>query len=717
MNSSTSIQYPSTAHLQKMFDLSPDVICTVDGEGRFVDVSRASLQVWGYRPDELIGKCYTDFMIEEDYQKTKKAVQKVYNGATEINFENHYRHKNGSIVPVSWSVAWDPQEKLMFCIARDDSERKAKEILLKAQPELRNRRPNLDMNEMLELITDGFFAMDKEARITHITPRVELIVPLKREDYIHKNYWECFPGMVGSTFYEHFNKALSTKKPVHFSGYFTPFEKWLEVDAYPSHTGLSIFFRDITRQKKEQEELRRLSLVAEHTSNIVAISCANRKILWVNNAFTTITGYTLEEVIGKNVGDVFDGPHTDPETIQYVKEKLVNRESVQIEAINYKKNGETYWAEISCHPIFDEQGELVQFFSIAIDITERKRAEEEKDKLALIIKQTSNLVLLCDPEGKIKWVNDAFIQKTGYSLEESIGQSPVQLLIGPQTNLKTVEFLRLKYSNCEPFHVETLAYTRNKQKFWIENTGQAVLDANGEVKEWFSIMTDVTERKLLEEKLEQEREMRGRKIAAAVIQAQEREQAHVSRELHDNVNQVLTTVKLYAELCRDGIGDTRSMLEKTRYLLQECIDEIRSLSKRLSAPSLGSIKLKESVKDLVDTVAATNKICVSLDAVGIECLEVDQEVHLALYRILQEQLTNVLRHAQATQVQITVDFADGALCLLVTDNGKGFDFKQKREGIGLTNMISRAENLRGSLTITSAPGQGCKLKVQIPLES
>lgn len=717
MNSSTSIQYPSTAHLQKMFDLSPDVICTVDAEGRFVDVSRASLQVWGYRPEELVGKCYTDFIVEEDFQRTKKAVQKIFNGTVEINFENRYHHKNGSIVPISWSVAWDPQENLMFCIARDDSERKAKEILLMARPELKNRRPNLDMNEMLELITDGFFAMDKESRITHITPRVEMVVPIKREDYIHKNYWECFPEMVGSTFYVHFNKALSTKRPVHFSGYFKPFEKWLEVDAYPSHTGLSVFFRDITIRKKEQEEIRTLSLVAEHTSNIVAISSADRKIIWVNNAFTATTGYKPEEVIGKDVGEVFDGPQTDPETIQYVKEKLANCESVQIEAINYKKNGETYWAEISCHPIFDEQGELIQFFSIAIDITERKRAEKEKDKLALIIKQTSNLVVLCDPEGKIKWVNDAFIQKTRYSLEESMGQSPVQLLMGPQTNLKAVEFLRLKYSNCEPFHVEILAYTKNKQKFWIENTGQAVLDANGEVKEWFSIMTDVTERKLLEEKLEQEREMRGRKIAAAVIQAQEREQAHVSRELHDNVNQVLTTVKLYAELCRDGIGDTRSMLEKTRYLLQECIDEIRSLSKRLSAPSLGSIKLKESVKDLVDTVAATNKISVSLDAIGVECLEVDQEVHLALYRILQEQLTNVLRHAQATQVQITLDFADSALWLQVIDNGKGFDLKQKREGIGLTNMISRAENLRGSLTIISAPGQGCKLKVQIPLES
>ena len=717
MNSATKIQYPSTAHLQKMFDLSPDVICTVDEEGMFVDVSRASLQVWGYRPDELIGKCYTDFIVEEDYQKTKKAAYKCIQGAVEINFENRYYHKTGSIVPISWSAKWDPQEKLLFCIARDDSERKAKEILIQAQFEQMVPRPNLDMNEMLELITDGFFAMDKESLITHITPRVENIVPIKREDYLYKNIWECFPEMINSTFYEHFNKALAIKKPVHFIGYFTPFEKWIEVDAYPSHTGLSVFFRDITSQKKEEEELRRLSLVAEHTNNIVAISSSDHKILWVNDAFTRITGHTFEEVKGKMVGEIFDGPQTAPETISFVNEKLNNHESVQVEAINYKKNGDTYWADISCHPIFDEHGQLKQFFSIATDITERKKAEEEMSKLALIIKQTDNLVLLCDQEGMIKWANDAFIQKTGYAQDEIIGQSPVNLLSGPETDLKAIEYLRSKYRKGEPFHLEVLSYTKNKEKFWIENTCQAVLDAHGEVKELFSIMTDVTERKLLEEKLELEREIRQRKIAAAVIQAQEREQAHVSRELHDNVNQVLTTVKLYAELCRDGIGDTKAMLDKTRHLLQECIDEIRSLSKRLSAPSLGNIKLKESIKDLVDTVAVTNKISVSLDAYGIEGLEVDQKVHLALYRILQEQLTNILRHAQATEVQITVDFFDGALCLQVTDNGKGFDPKQKREGIGLTNMIFRAENLGGTLTITSAPAKGCKLMAHIPLES
>ncbi|MCU7549387.1 PAS domain S-box protein [Chitinophagaceae bacterium LB-8] len=691
------IHYPSIAHLKKMYDLSPDVLCVLDQGGRFVEVSRASLKLWGYHPEELIGKCYTEFLVEDDYQKTKQTARKIMQGAFETNFENRYYHKNGCIVPVSWSAQWDPQEQLVFCIGR-------------------YIRPNLEMNEMLELITDGFLALDRNWHITHITPRVEKIVSVKREHYLNKNYWECFPELIGSVYEEQFKKAVQTRMPVHFNGYFPPFQVWLEVDAYPSHTGLSVFFRDISARKKEEEELRKLSLVAEHTDNIVAISSPERKIIWVNDAFTRKTGYSFDEAVGQYIGNVFDGPETDPALIQYVQEKVANRESFQIEVINYKKNGETYWADVSCHPVFDENGALKQFFSIATDITKRKRAEEEMKRLALIIRQTDNLVMLCDKDARIKWVNDAFIQKTGFSLQEALGKNPAELLSGPETDARSIEHLREMKRNGEPFHVELLSYTKNKEKFWVENTGQAVVDAKGEL-EIFSIMTDVTERKLLEEKLDREREMRQRKIAAAVIEAQEREQAHVSRELHDNVNQVLTTVKLYAELCRDGIGDTKGMLDKTSDLLQGCIDAIRSLSKRLSAPSLGSIKLKESIKDLVDTVAATNKIRVCLETIGIEGLEVNQEVHLALYRILQEQLTNILRHAQANNVQIVIDLIEDVLCLQVIDDGRGFDTKQKREGIGLTNMRSRAENLGGTLSLASTPGAGCQLMVNIPLES
>jgi signal transduction histidine kinase len=180
------------------------------------------------------------------------------------------------------------------------------------------------------------------------------------------------------------------------------------------------------------------------------------------------------------------------------------------------------------------------------------------------------------------------------------------------------------------------------------------------------------------------------------------------------VNQVLTTVKLYQELSLSGIGDREDLARRSMELLQESINEIRSLSKRLSAPSLGKIRLHESIAELTDAVAATNKLSVELDITAIENLEVDSTTHLAIYRILQEQLTNVLKHAHAHVVTIRFDVLPKSILLEVADDGVGFDTALRNKGNGLTNIRSRAESLQGSARWRSATGKGCTLYVEIP---
>ena len=180
-------------------------------------------------------------------------------------------------------------------------------------------------------------------------------------------------------------------------------------------------------------------------------------------------------------------------------------------------------------------------------------------------------------------------------------------------------------------------------------------------------------------------------------------------------NQVLTTVKLYQELCLSGIGSSEELITKSIQLLQESINEIRSLSKRLSAPTLGKIKLKDSLNELVDAIAATNRIQIEVDTSQIDNLDVGQDVHLALYRIMQEHLTNILKHASAEQVFITMTLEEGELVLKIMDDGKGFDIRQKRNGIGISNMTTRAESVQGRLVVNSAPGMGCVLMAYIPV--
>jgi signal transduction histidine kinase len=148
--------------------------------------------------------------------------------------------------------------------------------------------------------------------------------------------------------------------------------------------------------------------------------------------------------------------------------------------------------------------------------------------------------------------------------------------------------------------------------------------------------------------------------------------------------------------------------------LQSCINEIRSISKRLSAPTLGKITLKESIKELVDSINMTRRLQISYDISGLNKLPVPEDVHLAIYRIIQEQLNNIIKHADASKVSIELHNTEEGMLLQIEDDGKGFDPREKRKGIGITNMETRTENIHGKLALISAPGKGCILKARFP---
>lgn len=213
---------------------------------------------------------------------------------------------------------------------------------------------------------------------------------------------------------------------------------------------------------------------------------------------------------------------------------------------------------------------------------------------------------------------------------------------------------------------------------------------------------------------EEEAKQRHKLIIEAVIRAQENERSLIGLELHDNINQVLTTVKLHNEMVLEGVGDPQVILPRTMKYLQDCINEIRSLSKRLSAPTLGKISLEESVTDLIASVNATSKVKITHQICGFNNQVLKKELHLGLYRILQEQLHNILKHAEASEVCVNLEKKKDSIRLFVSDNGKGFAVKNSKSGIGLVNMQTRAESLNGTFELESFPGGGCKVKVTLP---
>ena len=231
---------------------------------------------------------------------------------------------------------------------------------------------------------------------------------------------------------------------------------------------------------------------------------------------------------------------------------------------------------------------------------------------------------------------------------------------------------------------------------------------------------------MLENELNEQRVTRQRQITEAVILAQEKERTEIGKELHDNVNQILGASKLYINTAMTDDELRQELLERSTTLVSKAINEIRKISKSLITPGLREIGLIDSIEDIIEDVRfGKEDMQIELDLQNISEEEIEDRRKLTLFRIVQEQLNNIVKHAQAKRVLIRLSIEGGGggegvnggrnIVLTVADNGVGFDMSRHRKGVGITNIISRAELFNGRVEIITAPGEGCTLSVGLPL--
>jgi signal transduction histidine kinase len=232
-------------------------------------------------------------------------------------------------------------------------------------------------------------------------------------------------------------------------------------------------------------------------------------------------------------------------------------------------------------------------------------------------------------------------------------------------------------------------------------------------------MQDITEKREMEKKLLKQELDKQKLVAQAVVNAQEKERAEIGKELHDNVNQILSTAKLYLELAKNDHHERISLITRSTDNISDAINEIRNISRSLVPASVGDLGLIESIQDLVENIKATRKLGVEFYHYGKIDRILDEKRKLMLFRIIQEQVNNVLKHANANNLIIAL-VSDGAnIDLTISDDGNGFEPESVRskKGVGLSNITSRAELFNGKVNITSAPEQGCTLNINIPISN
>lgn len=213
-----------------------------------------------------------------------------------------------------------------------------------------------------------------------------------------------------------------------------------------------------------------------------------------------------------------------------------------------------------------------------------------------------------------------------------------------------------------------------------------------------------------------EEKVRQQKVLTDVaVQAQQKEKEEIGRELHDNINQVLATVKMYLGLIKSGKAEEpEELLQKSFDYVVYAIDELRKLSHSLVAPAKKTSKLTNLLEELVADINSFKRMTIHLE-IGEEIpgLLLDNEIEVMIYRVLQEQLNNIIKYANAKETLIRLSSENGILSLIVKDNGIGFDTTETSKGIGLRNIRSRVDHNGGTMVINSSPGNGCTLEVKV----
>jgi PAS domain S-box-containing protein len=229
------------------------------------------------------------------------------------------------------------------------------------------------------------------------------------------------------------------------------------------------------------------------------------------------------------------------------------------------------------------------------------------------------------------------------------------------------------------------------------------------------LSNDVTEKLRAEAELVNHRVMQQQIIAETTILAQEKEREEIGKELHDNINQILASTKLYLELAKNGNKDLLpDAIAKSCDNINLAIGEIRHLSKQLVKPAFDT-SLVDSLRDLSKELRVITPIDITFIADDFREEQVEDTVKLMIYRVVQEQLNNILKHAAASEVCITLKTDKENAWLAIIDNGVGFDMEKKSKGIGLRNIDNRVKFHKGVVSICSKPGKGCAIEISVPL--
>jgi PAS domain S-box-containing protein len=503
--------------------------------------------------------------------------------------------------------------------------------------------------------------------------------------------------------------------------------------------------QDVSRVQELEKELeKQVTLQEKQSEKLILISELSFDVIWDWNLLTNevFRGEGFEELLGYpkkdykgNVSDWSD--HLHPDDKESVERGL--QDAIASSATRWENAFRFIRADGSIAKVFerasifrDANGKAYRMIGAMHDLSRQKELEEKleneiankgkllteyNERFHFIFNSSTDVLYDNDLITGTVIISDAYEKEYGYKIKSNMTPSEDWIShIHPDDNKAVFkDYLRMLESEDREWKYNYRFLRSDGSVVNVISSAVIVRHVDGKAYRIIGSMHDKDKQGVLEEKIEQEIRLKEKQIAEALEEAKETERSEIGRELHDNINQLLGASRMYLDLAKRGGADSEMYLSRSSEYTLMAIEEIRKLTKGLTTDIIKSLGLCDAIENIAHDMQEGNQLKISFALDGFIENSVSDKFKLNVYRMVQEQLNNILKHAKATQVAISLSQNKKIIQLTISDNGVGFDTGKKRKGIGLANIKSRAASYKGTADFVSQPGQGCVLNIIFPV--
>ena len=744
---------------------------------QFLDVNNAAINHYGYSREEFLQMTILDIRPQEEREKVIKSTTKNIS-ATDQNIWRHTK-KNGEIITVNLviQIFEDDSHEHCLVIAEDITEKIKAELNLKASEN--QYRTLFRSNPIPSFIYDTEtlrFLEVNDAAIKHFGYSYKEFLQITLFDIHLPAHHDLLKKSFGKN---QAITSLSNWKQINKAGETLIGDISVSSMLYNGINARRVVIKDITErvkqeqealenisERKYQEELQSLELRVFEVSAVPAIHFHTVLKTLINGYENLHPGIQVSIcLLGLTNEMEILAPGLDKEhcrQLRYFIEKQKSKLPFQQEFENNIiissvdsddwKNGMDAasfynWKTSWSIPVYHHGGELLAFITVFLNQSrgpsqlEQNTLSRMRNLLRILminhlsleqirisnerydnmLKATHDLVWDWNLETGNFYRNKEGLRKVyGIHDEKSI-QNVYSWMerIHPGDHIKVQRVINniLHATDQDTFDVEYRFKREDGDYAFIYDRGVIVRNKEGKPLRMIGAAQNVTDRKKLEQELLEQELDKQKFISQATIDTQEQERREIGKELHDNVNQVLTTTKLYLDLSLSSPDLKDELIKKSSKNIIYVINEIRQLSRSLMDPSIGDLGLVDSINDLIENINITRKLHVSLSASSDIEQYLDESQKLMIFRVIQEAMNNIIKYAQATSVQLSIKKIDENLELLIADDGKGFNIATVKKGSGLKNIQNRVYLTGGKLLIESEQDRGCKIVINFPINN